>query len=104
MVDVSDESLRRKFEEFWYVVEGRRPTRPDIRLPLFHLNWDGFWTPLNEQHTPASTRWGMSSVQLDPEFHNFMQDPSFRKKFAIAVISNFPDTNERRALDKMLGL
>jgi putative restriction endonuclease len=37
-----------RFLTFWRIVAHRRNQRPDIRLPFYHLQTDGFWTVCGE--------------------------------------------------------
>ena len=37
-----------RFFTFWNIVAGRRTQRPDVRLPFYHLQSDGFWEALDE--------------------------------------------------------
>jgi predicted restriction endonuclease len=45
-----------RFAGFWSVVAHRRPQRPGIKLPLFHMKTDGFWQPLDARHNVLKYR------------------------------------------------
>ena len=45
-----------RFASYWSVVAYRRPQRPEIKLPLFHMKSDGFWQPLDEAMNPLKYR------------------------------------------------
>jgi putative restriction endonuclease len=36
-----------RFLAYWSVVAERRPQRPDIHLPFYHMRSDGCWIPLD---------------------------------------------------------
>jgi putative restriction endonuclease len=36
-----------RFFTFWNIGAGRRTQRPDVRLPFYHLQSDGFWEALS---------------------------------------------------------
>ena len=44
-----------RFFAYFKIVAHRRPQRPDIRLPFYHLHSDGFWSPLDEEGKPTET-------------------------------------------------
>jgi putative restriction endonuclease len=43
-----------RYFTFWNIVAGRRTERPDVRLPFYHLQSDGFWEALDEAGKPAA--------------------------------------------------
>ena len=42
-----------RFYTYWSIVAGRRPQRPDVRLPFHHLEGDGIWSVLDQQGNPS---------------------------------------------------
>ena len=42
-----------RFLAYWAVVAERRPQRPDIHLPFYHMRSDGCWTPLDADGRPT---------------------------------------------------
>jgi len=75
-----------RFASYWTVVAYRRPQRPEIKLPLFHMKSDGFWQPLNEQHNVMKHRDMPAYILFDPEFFAALNDPEFRTKARNIVI------------------
>src|SRR2546423_111173 len=67
-----------RFFTYWNIVAGRRTQRPDVRLPFYHLQSDGFWEALDETGKPAAAVRLACAVRLDPEFAALAGDPSFR--------------------------
>src|SRR5262249_56405938 len=45
-----------RFCTYWGIVAHRRTQRPDVRYPFYHLQSDGFWTPLTADGNPALER------------------------------------------------
>ena len=94
-----------RFLAFWTAVARRRPQRPDIRLPFFHLHSDGCWTPLDEAGQPTTERRRTTRVKLDADFFACLHDPAFRKQLRRILIARyFTDPGERAALYDLVGL
>src|SRR5260221_12690846 len=45
-----------RFCTYWSVVASRRKQIPDISFPFYHLQSDGFWTPIVAHHHPHHAR------------------------------------------------
>jgi putative restriction endonuclease len=94
-----------RFLAFWTVVASRRPHRPDIRLPFFHMHSDGCWTPLDDAGKPTTERRRAVVAQLDADFHACLHDPAFRIQLRRVLIARyFTDPGERAALYDLVGL
>jgi putative restriction endonuclease len=94
-----------RFLAFWTAVAHRRPQRPDIRLPFFHLHSDGCWTPLDDAGQPTTERRRATRVKLDADFFACLHDPAFRKQLRRVLIARyFTDPGERAALYDLVGL
>jgi len=90
---------------FWTVVASRRPQRPDIRLPFFHMHSDGCWTPLDDAGQPTTERRRAVVAKLDPDFLACLHDPAFRNQLRRLLIARyFTDPGERAALYDLVGL
>ena len=53
---VEEGALAFRFGTYWRIVGDRRRTKPDLRLPFFHIRSDEFWRPLEADGRPAETR------------------------------------------------
>lgn len=94
-----------RFLAFWMVVVSRRPQRPDIRLPFFHLHSDGCWTPLDDARQPTTERRRAVAAKLDPDFYACLHDTGFRKQLRRVLVARyFTDPGERAALYDLVGL
>ncbi|MCG3149988.1 MAG: hypothetical protein PCFJNLEI_03455 [Verrucomicrobiae bacterium] len=94
-----------RFLAYWTVIAQRRPQRPDIRLPFYHLKSDGFWTPLDEAGQPTTERRRAVAVRLDPDFFACLQYEVFRPHFRMTLINcYFDERTERFALRNLVGL
>jgi len=51
-----DGDLTFRFSSYWRIVAPRRRTKPDLTLPFFHLNSEGFWQPVDAAGRPARDR------------------------------------------------
>lgn len=94
-----------RFLAFWAVVAERRSQRPDIRLPFFHLQSDGFWTALDFDGHPTTERRRVERAQLNSDFHTSLQDLGFRTQFRRVLIAKyFSDPAERAGLYDLVGV
>lgn len=88
-----------RFLVYWTVVARRRPQRPDVRLPFFHLHRDGIWPPQDERGHPTTERDRSVVVVLDEEFWDCLCDKEFRARLRRLLIARyFQDPAERAAL------
>lgn len=94
-----------RFLSFWTVVAARRPQKPDIRLPFYHLKRIDGWQPLNEHGEAALEKSRAVVVELEEELLECFQDTEFRERLRRVLIAKyFIDANERAALYNLVGL
>jgi putative restriction endonuclease len=94
-----------RFLVFWTVVANRRPQKPNIRLPFYHMHSDGCWTPLSENGEPTFERMRVAAARFDETFLACLHDPSFRKQLRRVLIARyFTDPSERTALYDLVAL
>lgn len=93
-----------RFLSFWSIVAARRPQRPDIRLPFYHMVSDGLWTPLDAAGNPTTDRRHVSAVRLDPDFHTCLFDPAARAELRRVLIATYFEPGERLALYDLVGI
>lgn len=93
-----------RFSSYWSVVAHRRPQRPDIKLPLFHMKSDGFWQPLDEQQNILRHREMPTYIQFDADFLAAVNDPKFRAQACAILIRTYFDTDEQVALWALAGI
>jgi len=94
-----------RFLAYWTVVAERRPQRPDIHLPFYHMRSDGCWTPLDIDGQPTLERRRAVAVNLDETFLACLNDPDFRKEMRRLLIAKyFADFAERTALYQLVGM
>jgi putative restriction endonuclease len=94
-----------RFGEYWRAVAERRGTKPDVRLPFFHLRTAGFWQPLDSEGRPAAARQLASTALLAEDFFACLLDANFRDQARRKLISRwFEQPAERVALYTMVGL
>ena len=93
-----------RFLAYWTTVAKRRPQRPDIRLPFYHIKSDGLWTPLDEAGNPTTERRRVTQVKLDADFFACLHDEDFRRFFRITLINcYFNERTERYGFFTMIG-
>jgi putative restriction endonuclease len=92
-----------RFASYWSVVAHRRQMRPDIKLPLFHMKSDGFWLPLDEQHTVLRHRELPALLRFDPEFLTTVNNPALRTQARAILIRSYFEPNEQAALWALTG-
>lgn len=94
-----------RFLAYWTVVAERRPQRPDIHLPFYHMRSDGCWTPLDADGQPTFERRRAVSADLDEMFLACLNERDFRKQMRrILIAKYFADFGERAALYQLVGL
>ncbi len=94
-----------RFLAFWTIVAARRPQKPEIHLPFYHLKSSGVWTPLDETGQPTLEKRRAVAVQLDKDFFACLQDSDFREHLRRVLIAKyFEDSTERAALYDLVGL
>ena len=94
-----------RFLAFATIVAERRPQRPDIRLPFYHLKSEGCWTPLDEDGRPATDRTRAVAARINDEFFACLYDQSFRLLMRRSLIARyFVDPRERTALYELVGI
>lgn len=57
-----------RFSSYWRIVAERRRTKPDVRLPFFHLRTEGVWKPLEADGRTAEDRNRAVLAQMDVSF------------------------------------
>jgi putative restriction endonuclease len=97
-------SLVLRFRAYGALVAERWPTRLDLRLPFFHLKTQGFWKAFDSDHRPATTPETCTSIELDPEFHSVLADPSYRLDARLVLTKAYFTPPERIALLEAMGL
>lgn len=94
-----------RFLAYWTVVADRRPQRPDIHLPFYHMRSDGCWTPLDADGQPTLERRRAVAANLDDTFLACLNDADFRQQMrGILIAKYFVDFAERAALYQLVGL
>ena len=63
-----DGDLAFRFSSYWRIVADRRRTKPDVRLPFFHLRTEGVWNPLEVDGRPAEDRKRAVLAQLSDDY------------------------------------
>lgn len=99
-----DGALAFRFATLWRVVADRRRTKPDLRLPFYHLRSDGVWHPLDASGRPAESRERACSARLDDSFLSLLQDPEFRILVRRTLIARYFEPAERAELYPLCGL
>ncbi len=92
-----------RFASYWSVVAHRRPMRPDIKLPLFHMKTDDFWSPLDEQHVVLRHRELPAFLRFDSEFLTTVNDPALRTQARAIIIHSYFEPNEQASLWALMG-
>lgn len=99
-----DGALAFRFGTYWRVVADRRRTKPDLRLPFFHMRSDGFWQPLEADGRLAKIREHAVLAQFDVSFLVCLKDPEFRTLARRTLIATYFEPTERAELYALSGL
>jgi putative restriction endonuclease len=96
-----------RFCSYWTIVAHRRSQRPDIRLPFYHLENDGIWTALDEQHKPIpdrGSRFQARYARFEPEFLALFRDPAWQEQAIRILIASWFQPQERADLYALAGI
>jgi putative restriction endonuclease len=99
-----DGNLAFRFSSYWTIVADRRTSRPDVRLPFYHVKSDGFWTPLDAEGNRAESRERAAMAQLDASFLQAAQDVGFRELARRTLIARYFGSTERAELYRLCGI
>jgi putative restriction endonuclease len=93
-----------RFSSFWRIVADRRRTRPDVRLPFFHLRTEKVWIPLEADGRLAEDRKRAVLAQLDVTFVVCLGIEEFRTLARRTLIAKYFQPHERAELYSLVGL
>jgi putative restriction endonuclease len=96
--------LASRFSGYFRVAAARRGSRPEVRLPFFHLRSEGVWKPLEHDGRVAEDRHRTVAADLDASFLQCLQDPEFRTSARRALIARYFPPAERAELYPLVGL
>ena len=99
-----DGDLAFRFSSFWRIVADRRRTKPDVRLPFFHLRTEKVWNPLEADGRPAEDRKRAVLAQLDVTFLVCLNNTEFRTLARRTLIAKYFEPHERAELYSLVGL
>ena len=99
-----DGNLAFRFSTYWSVVAYRRNSKPDIKLPLYHLKTDGFWTPLSVAGDAAAARELAVAARIDSSFLACAASVEFRLLARRTLIANYFKPQERLVLCEVLNM
>lgn len=99
-----DGDLVFRFSSYWRIVAERRRTRPDVRLPFFHLRTEAVWKPLEADGRPAEDRNRAVLAQMDVSFLVCLTSADFRMLARRTLIAKYFEPRERAELYSLLGL
>ena len=93
-----------RFCTYWSIVTGRRPQRPDVRLPFHHLSGDGIWGVTDERGEPSPHKKLTKHARMPSDLVAFLEDPATREKARHVLIAKYFRPSEQIALYAMIGL
>lgn len=93
-----------RFSSYWKIVVERRRTKPDIRLPFFHLRTEKVWKPLEADGRPAEDRNRAVLAQLEESFLVCLSNVDFRTLARRTLIAKYFEPHERAELYSLVGL
>jgi putative restriction endonuclease len=99
-----DGDLVFRFSSYWRIVAERRRTKPDVRLPFFHLRTEAVWKPLEADGRLAEDRNRAVLAQLDVSFLVCLANADFRTLARRTLIAKYFEPHERAELYSLIGL
>jgi putative restriction endonuclease len=92
-----------RFANYWSVVVHRRPNRPEIKLPLFHMKSAGFWLPLDAEQNVMKYRDMPAYIQFDTDFLAALNNSDVREQARAILICTYFEPHEQAALWALTG-
>lgn len=92
-----------RFSGYWSVVAHRRPQRPDMKLPLYHMKSDGFWQPLDVDMNVLRHREMPAYIRIDADFLAAANNPDLRSQARAIIIRTYFEPHEQVALWALTG-
>jgi putative restriction endonuclease len=93
-----------RFATFYSVVAHRRSQRPDVRIPFYHLQSEGFWRPLDERRQPAAHYRQAQVAEIAPDFLRFASESGARDQARRLLVAKYFQLAERPGLYALLGM
>lgn len=93
-----------RFATFYSVVAHRRSQRPDVRMPFYHLQSEGFWRSLDERGQPAGHYRQAAIAEIDRDFLRFTADAAARDKARRLLVAKYFQPAERPGLYALLAM
>lgn len=93
-----------RFAGYWSVVAHRRPQRPDLKLPLYHMKSDGLWQPLDATGAVLRHREMPAAIRFSDDFLALAHDPALRDQARGVLIRTYFEPAEQAALLALTGL
>ncbi len=94
--------LRVRFLESWSIVVARWGTKPEIRLPFYHLSSQEFWKPLRTDGTASAAPESTAAIELHPGFAACLSVPGFRNLARHVLIQSWFPADEQLGLYALL--
>ncbi len=99
-----DGDLAFRFSSYWTIVANRRRTRPDVRLPFYHLKTSGVWQLFDAAGNPAEYRESAVLAHINVNFLHCLNDAEFRNLARRVLISKYFEPEERRFLYSLVNI
>lgn len=93
-----------RFSAYWTIVAERRRSRPDVRLPFYHIKTDGFWMPLDAEGKVTTLRENAVLGKIDASFLLCTGEPEFRVLSRRTLIAKYFEPRERIELYGLMGI
>lgn len=93
-----------RFRTYGSLVNERWPTRLDIRMPLYYLRSQSFWTAHQEDQSPAHSPESCFACEMTESFFEAALDPGFRLDARLLLIATYFTPAEQIALLESMRL
>lgn len=99
-----DGSLAFRFTSYWSLAAAARSSRPDVRMPFYHLKRDGLLLPLGADGAVAEHRDGATHARVEASFLRCLADPGFRTECRKRLVHTYFKGEACADLAEHLGL
>jgi putative restriction endonuclease len=99
-----DGQLAFRFKSYWSMGARRRSSRPDVRLPFYHLKSDKIIVPYDDHGSVANYRDVATSALIHPGFIQCLSNAGFRDACRKTILSEYFSGEEQSDLANFLKL
>lgn len=99
-----DGNLAFRFSSYWSIIAYRRSSKPDVKLPFYHLNTAEVWLPLDAEGRFTTARELAVAAQMNEGFLSCASNAEFRLLARQILIDTYFEPQEQLTLCRLLDI